>query len=62
MFVWCAQRAPQRLVVILDMLHFSIIQRWHTVPHLSKHLEEEDEKVRFAFFKLEEKEGESMLT
>lgn len=47
-------------VVRLDMLHFSIIQRWYIVRRLSKHLEEENRRLNFAV-KWEEKEGGSML-
>lgn len=49
------------------MLHFSIIQTWYVVTHLSEYLEEENKKENFAFlenltfFKCEEEEGESML-
>lgn len=37
-------KSSTRFVVRSDMPHFSIIQRWHIVPPLRKHLEEEDEK------------------
>lgn len=67
MFVWYAHRTPQ-IFVRLDVLHFSIIQRWYVAFHLSKYVEVEDKKDYFlhlkkifAFFKWEEKEGESML-
>lgn len=34
------------LTVRLDVLHFSIIQKWYIVPHLNRHLEEEDKKIQ----------------